>query len=171
MLERHTKKLWLFKCCWSGTHQYLWVLIGSRVDWWAVWSGWMVRVSVYGCLTACKYAPHATHVQVCTSCHTICVYAHIYYLFCLFDQSVPHSTSIQTCPMVSVCIQWRTPTLNSTASHISAVADSWGGRDTSFPTVLYDICVLLMLFSAKQFWVVCLMVCADKLLRQLQIAP
>ena len=144
---------------------------------------------VWACLTACKYAPYATHfvgidrkqgrlvgglkwmdgesecvwvfdcLQVCTSCHTrasmhlmphnLCVRTHI--LLVLFDQSVPHSTSIQTCPMVSVCIQWRTPTRNSTASHVSAVADSWGGRDTSFPTVLYDICVLLMLFSAKQF--------------------
>ena len=62
MLERHTKKLWLFKCCWSRRHQYLWVLRGSRVGRWTIWSVGMVRVGVFDCL------------QVCTSCHTLCGY-------------------------------------------------------------------------------------------------
>ena len=67
MLERHTKKLWLFKCCWSGRHQYLWVLIGSRVGRWAIWSVGMVRVGVYGCvwlLASMHFMPHTLWVLI-----------------------------------------------------------------------------------------------------------
>ena len=134
-----------------------------------VWNEWVMEwVSVCGVCVCVLWFIRLVLYDLCMQ--TMCVRAYLYTWS--FDQSVPHSTNIQTYLVVCVCIQWGTSTLES--NNESCLYSGWLMKeDRTFLFLHSDVCVHFSCFPVPNLtWKSNLSVCCahfDALSDQIQL--